>query len=245
MSDKNKTATTEKDVAEKREPFSINIEPVDFSARATGVNDFITSFEMCNMINTIMKQTFDDYEGSIFEVAQNGAPIISLFFHHRLPDDQNVCKAFLQKSEESQYKNKLVGRVVYQNRLAREGNSYKISQDAMEGLDKFIYDSFRDRKGKVRWNEITMDVAQPNSREVLSKIYGVDPVAILKLVYGTKMDDKEYDYEVQIKNSLASNAFTGTGAGYLLGVTQIDKIQLDRALRNAGIVNPNGLGIIK
>ena len=243
MSDKNKVANENAEA--KREPFSIEIEPADFSARATGANDFITSFELCNMINTIMKQIFDDYEGSIFEVAQNGAPIVSLFFHHRLPDDQDACKAFLQKSEETQYKNKLVGRVVYQNRLAREGNSYKISQDAMEGLDKFIYDSFRDRKGKVRWNEITMDVAQPNSREVLSKVYGIDPVSILKLVYGTKVDDKEYDYEVQIKNSLAANAFTGAGAGFLLGVTQIDKIQLDRALRNAGIVNPNGLGIIK
>lgn len=242
---KDRTVTENKEVEKKREPFTIDIEDkIEFSLSSTSKIDFRTTNEICLLTNEIFKNAYDDFEGSTFEInPYDNSMSISLYFNHRdyNTNDEDTVVAFTRDIEDEKYQNKTLSRVKRQNRIYREGiNHYNITRDGREGLSKFILPMFKNaRDGKVNWNKCVMDVAQPNNTQItLSKVLGIDPCKIFEMVYGSKKGEVNYTYSMFINRSVPAG-------GYLMTIMQIDSVQLDRALRKAGITNPNGLGIVK
>lgn len=234
---------------QQREPYEIVVQPKNFEDRAIGLTDNMKSSELLEIVNGIFRPAFEDYEGSKFIVDNFGDCYIELWFHHRLPEDENTITAFSQNVDAGKYRNKTVQRVMTQDRLYREGNSYHPTMDAKDAIAKYVLPKFKNRKGQVNWDAICSDGAQPsnnfgtNYREVLSRIVGISPNEILKAQYGVQNSKgSNVQYQIRVLNSIPS--VIGV-TEYLLSVTQVDETQLDRALRNAGITNPNGLGIVK
>lgn len=224
---------------EKKDPLSIELEEhLNFSDVAVGMTNFTTSEKICELVNQIFRSVFADYEGSTYERDQNCNPYINIFFNHRNIDNSAVPRrAFTPDIEEEEIENELVRKVKRNSRIMKYGNRYNITQDAKDAVPKFILNSVKNNKGKVNWNNVSMDVAQPGSREVLSKISYIDPVAIIAEIFGRNDGDIQYTYELRELNSLPNGST-------LIEIKQINSVQLDRACREIGIVNPNGLGII-
>lgn len=248
--DYNRPETQEaENTASERVPYVIDVEPQNFEDRAMGFVDNMTSSELCNIANAIFRPAFDDYEGSKLIVDQFGNCYLELWFNHRVPESDDTVVGFSQNVDVAKYKNKTVQRVMNQDKFYREGNSYHPTADAKDAIARYVMSSYKNKKGNVNWEMICGDFAQPtnnmatNYREVLSRITGISPIEILKAQFGSQnKKGANVQYQVKVLNSLPS----GMGsAEYLLQIQQIDETQLDRALRNAGFSNPNGLGIIK
>ena len=236
--------------ATERVPYTLDVTPSNFEDRATGLSDQMTSYELLSIVNNIFKVGFEDYEGSKFILDSHGIPVIELWFNHRVPQGADVIVGFSQNIEGEKYKNKTTARVMRQNRAYREGYTYNITQDAKDVIGKYIMPQYKSKNGKINWDQITGDIANQSSngfvygaKEVMSRVYGIAPEEILRAKFGSKNAKGEnVQYGVAILNSLPSSSGT---PGFLLSVTQVNEVQFDRALRNAGIVNPNGLGIYK
>lgn len=226
--------------------FKIEVErPEEFTSVAG--TDYKTSRELCKIAISLFRPIYADLEGCTFEVDQYGRPILNLFFNH-LNFSENDITAFTDKIETEEFKNETMRRIRRASRARLADNAFCITKEGREGLSEFLYDFVLDRAGKPNWNSVAVDVVQPNNtRESLTKVCYVDPVKVLAAYYGKKEGEIQYSYDVAIRSSLQQNQFAAATASkeYLLTITKIDEVQLDRALRNAGIVNPNGLGIIK
>lgn len=246
--DRNQTAQT---AEENREPYTIEVEPQNFELRALGLTDNMKASELCDIVNGIFRPAFEDYEGSKFIVdPQYGNCYIELWFNHRIQEDENTITGFSQNADSGKFKNRTLQRVMTQDRLYREGNSFHITQEGKDAISKFILPRFKNKNGKVNWEVLCRDSAQPtnnfgtNYREVLSCISGISPVEILKAQYGVQNSKgSNVQYEVRVLNSIPT--VIGATPDFLLSIIQVDETQLDRALRNAGMTNPNGLGIVK
>ena len=244
----NVTKNNEQQNEEARVPYSIEIVPSNFEDRATGLCDQMTSYELLSIANSIFSAGFEDFEGTKMVVDNYGNPVIEAWFNHRITETEDSVVGFSQNIDGNKYKNKTTARVMRQNNLYRNGNTYHITQDAKDVFAQYIMPSFKGKNGKVNWDAICGDFVNPSTngfgygnREVLSKIFAISPVEILKAKYGTKNEKGEnVQYSVTVLSSLPSGQ-----AGFLLSVNQINEVQFDRALRNAGVVNSNGLGIYK
>ena len=226
------------------ERYAIEVETPE-AYRCIGETDFVTSRELCErIINPIGRAVFADYYGCTFDVDTNGQFFVTMYFDHLKHND---ITAFTDEIEVTEAKNELVGRIRKQRRMFTEGNTFKPTTQCKEALSEFIDDRFKDRNGNVNWVNQTTDVAQPNRGEVLSRVSGISVEKLLAKIYGSNEGDVRYTYDVKILTSIANNAFAmqAVNKDYLVSVTRINEVELDRALRNAGIVNPNGLGIIK
>jgi hypothetical protein len=242
---------------EEREKLVLTIESGDFKEFAVGHIGFITSQELCGLINSYFRPVFDDYEGSKFKIDPYGVPYMSVFFNHRAyPDD--AVRGFTPDIEKDRYNNETLRRIKRQNRLNRFGaDQYSITQDAKDVFDDYIYAyrynrvegvNLRNSKGKVQWDNVAMgSTSQPMApnysfmqprQEVLSEIIGIDPTIVFEKKFKKKGVNTTYAYEVTLNRSISPD-------NWLLSVMQYDSTQVENAIKKAGIVNPNGLGIIK
>lgn len=215
--------------------------------RELAVQDFITTTELCQLFNPIFKAAFDDFEGLTAEVFQGNVSLTAYF--NRLEYGPDALTAF-SKNVETSVSNEALARYKRFNRVQNEGLKYHITKEGKEALTEFLsMNSFQRNSKNVNWNQITGDQAEPvtpyqGQPKVYSVVKSIDPIRLLAKVYGKKDGDNDYEYKLDIVSSKV-NAFGAGTPEFVLSVTRINKKELDRALRNAGISNFTGLGIVK
>ena len=203
---------------------------------------YLTSKEIAQLAASLFKQIYADFYGSKVDIdTTNGQPTLTLYFSH-LQYDENDVTAFSPKADVAG-SNELTRRLANQRINATEGrSSYMMTRYGKDGLAKFIAAKFTDKGRNPQWNQISSDVNNGDGRGfnntmILSQLRGIDISSLFTTIYGSVDDTgEEVDYLVEIKNSLPTGEF-------LFALTQINKSELDRSIRAAGITNTNSLGI--
>ena len=224
-----------KDAETKREPYKIEIESLDFKEDFSG--KFLTSNELCKLTNEIFRAAFADYVGSQFELV-NGMPMISLYFDHaKTKNGTYACERVGAK----QSGNNVIDRTRSRDQQLREGDRYHLTEDGIDVIKVLLSPRFYNQ-GKPNWKNIVSDVAdrtatsmyQPQQIQQLTKVVGIDPKAICKLIYGEKEDDSFLDYDVVVKANL-SQGLVNSYPNYLLSITKAYTAHIQKTYENLGI----------
>lgn len=203
---------------------------------------YLTSKEICGLASELFKHSYDDFYGTKIELDQTGAAFLSIFFSH-LKFEENAVTAFSPKAD-SASPNDMLRRLTNQRLNATEGRaSYKPTRYGKDGIAKFVSYKFRDKSGSPLWDQICIDVNNNSSTgftpEILSQLRGIDLSILCSVIFGTKNDaGHTVEYTVKLIQSLPNGESS-------FEVCQIDKEELDRTIRAAGISNTNNLGIYK
>lgn len=235
---------------EERIPYGIEIEHADFTKLATESTQYVTSFEICNMLNKILRTAYEDFEGSKIVMDQNtNIPYLIAGFHHRINTNDGAKHTVAFAPYGNTGGNNFIDQYKEREHRRSRGNIYNITQDGKDFIDKLISDHLRDKKSwKVSdntWdNAIAGEIGQGNYgyREVLSSVNFIGLNKVFELIYGCKDNEGNvrYGYEV-----VPFRSIPGTN-GYLFMVTRIDKVHFDAVLRTAGYPGfSDSLGLIK
>lgn len=204
---------------------------------------YLTSTEISKLVAVLFNSVYSDYYGSKVEVdPQTRIASLSMFFSH-LQFNENDVTAFSPKAD-VQRVNDVVRRLANQRINATEGrSSYMITSYGKDGLGKFISPRFKDKSGTPHWNQIHADVNNGsgtgfNNTMILSQLRGLDLSILFATIFGSVNEDgDEVEYSAEINSTLPTGEF-------LFAVTRINKSELDRTIRAAGITNTNSLGVV-
>lgn len=207
---------------DSRAPYVLDVEPMDFNADAEV--KIITSNELCRLVNQYFKAGFADYEGCIFEMSQ-GAPSITLVFNHGKHDEDKTYAVDMMADKK--VGNSVLEKSRMYDRLVKEGDRYHITEDGMDIIKPLLLPRYFNN-GKVNWGVVVTDYVDrqatyygPQNGVQLTRIIGIDPKAICRILYGKKQGDSYLDYAVEVKADLSThNGFGISSPNYVLNITK-------------------------
>lgn len=223
---------------EQRIPFTIDVEPGEFEPEFAG--KYLTSKEFCSLTNEIFRAVFDDYVGSQFEIS-NGTPLMSLYFDHarKSNDGTYACEQASSKSTGNVTMDKIRRRDI----RIKEGDRYHLTEDGQDVIKTLLHPRFFNQ-GKIQWKNIVSDIQertvasyyQPQNIQQMTKVIGVDPVAICKLIWGTETDadGKGIDYGIEVRGSLTQGMPNNIYPNYLLTITRAYSEQIHKTYEKLG-----------
>ena len=225
---------------ESKEKFSITVESKE-PFPAVAKQDITTSTRLGHLFSKLF-DVFEDFEGVKIEVNAYGQIGVAAYFRHA--DFGNDALVAFCRDEKDPSKNDTMERIRRQRRIREEGVKFYPTKEAKEAFEDFLLPNIKNQKS-IDWNRIVADETNPTpygTAEVLSKIQFIDPVALLREIYGTKNDaGHDCDYKIDVISSKHSIGVPE----YIFSVTTMDRDETDRAARDSGIVVTNALGIIK
>ena len=248
------TKRTQNEAETKKEPFRIEIEQNEKFGNIMS-EKYMTSNEFCTKVTELFRSVFADFEGSKYEINQQGIGTISLFFNHSEPKEKDRRNAITRNvpREDAKIMNDTVRRIRMQDNRNRNGDRYFLTEDGSDALSGLIAPQMVNRNnGEPYWNKIVAEVAQPSQYYgqppiQYTKVSMVDPVKLAALIYGQTDDDGErLEYGVRIMSSMpqlvGGNNFS---ANYMLAITRVVEKEVVRLANMLGMSPSVGIDIIR
>ena len=234
---------------EERKQYSVEVDPMPFEPDFSG--KFISSTDLCRLVNEYFRAAFCDFEGSTFAMEQ-GFPTISLYFNHNKDvEGVRACERAAGKSVGNSIIDKTRGRDLQ----FREGDRFQITDDGIDIIKPLLVPRLFNQ-GKPNWKQIVADITdrtstnmfQPMQARQLTKISGIDPRQICSILWGNKDDNGEYiDYGVEVKADLNIRAGIMPGQqapNYVLAITRAYNGNIQKTYEKFGI-NVAGSTIVR
>ena len=220
-----------------RTPYVLEVEPMKFEADAEV--KIITSNELCRLTNEYFKAAFADYEGCFFEMTQ-GAPSITLVFNHGKHDEDKVYAVDMVAT--NKVGNSVLDRSRAHDRLVKEGDRYHITEDGIDIIKELLAPRYFNN-GKPNWGVVVTDfVDRPasyygaQSGVLFTRIIGIDPRLICRILFGKKEGDSYLDYAVDVKADLsARNGFGISSPNYVLNITKAYNEHIKKTYEKLGL----------
>lgn len=153
------------------------------------------STELCQVVNSVFKQVYADWEGSTFELIPGTANFMCcLHFNHRNTDGSPMPNACTMQPTESNIRSSVVQGRRSMDQRNRDGDKYYLTEEGKKGIAKFIQDnpSLVNKDGSYKWDKIVIDEAEQENafnaygapRLQYTKVSFIDPNKILQEVFG-------------------------------------------------------------
>lgn len=221
---------------ENREKFVLEIEPVKFEADAQV--KILTSNDLCGYVSELFHTVFADFEGCKFEMSQGIPSIILVFNHCKHEEGKNYA---VEMAGGKKIGNSIIDKTRAYDRLVQEGDRYHITEDGADIIKELLMPRHFTNNGKVNWGNIVADYVDapnyyaPQAGVQYTKISGIDPKAICRLIYGKKEGDSYIDYAVEVKSDLSvRNGFGTTNSNYALYITRAYNEQVKKTYEKLG-----------
>lgn len=225
---------------EERTPYEIEIPTEDFAPDSE--SKFLTSTELCNIVNSIMRAAFKDFYGSKFELSANGQPSISLHFSH-IDAEEGDTVATVRSGAKS-IGNSVIDRTRARDHAMIEGDRYMVSEDGKDVIKKLLF-PYLYNKGKVNWKNITQETTDGSNSNMfyqrpqpLTKITGIDPKRVCGMIWGTSDEEGAVDYGIFVMKDLSVNPMIMPGtvpSNYVLQITRAHASEIKRTYEKLGI----------
>lgn len=220
-----------------RTPYVLEVEPMSFNADAEV--KIITSNELCRLANEYFKAAFADYEGCFFEMSQ-GAPTITLVFNHAKHDDDKVYAVDMITN--NNVGNSVLEKSRMYDRLVKEGDRYHITEDGKDIIKELLAPRYFNN-GKPNWGSVVTDYVDrpasyygPQASVQFTRIIGIDPRLICRILFGKKEGDSWLDYAVDVKADLsARNGFGISSPNYVLNITKAYNEHIKKTYEKLGL----------
>lgn len=155
-----------------------------------------TSDDLCSSLHGLFGEPFKDFFGFSCELnLQTRRLLMNAVF---MQTDRRENCAFMANTDANGNlsPNERITRITSQN---PRNNAFKMTKDAQEMIEPFMDPMFKKRnlegKNIVDWNDarIRSQQCQPNNNlygnnQVYEVIHGIDPILLLKEIYGSKVD---------------------------------------------------------
>lgn len=257
---------TRNEVEQQKEALKIK---VDLHGKFNPISDtkYLTTVEFCEIVSSLFKNIFADWEGCKM-VPLQGANVLQMlfFFNHK---EQVIANSDLYractKDEDNTAKSATLASIRHRDHLLTNGDSYHLTEDGMSSLRDFLYDNnnLYKRNGEVDWKKvvaeacdyITQGYGQPVAQQ-LTQVSWIDPVKLATLIFGENDDDGEENtnwvYNIRVLRSMPSANYSyGMYVGnnqpqnYLLAIDRISGEETKKLAALYGLVLGNGLGIVR
>ena len=218
-----------------RTPYVLEVEPMSFEADAEV--KIITSNELCRLANEYFKVAFADYEGCFFEMSQ-GAPSITLVFNHAKHEDNKVYAVDMVAG--GKVGNSVLERTRAYDRLVKEGDRYHITDDGIDIIKDLLAPRYFNN-GKPNWGAVVTDYVDRQAAYYqggvqYTRIIGIDPRSICRILIGKKEGDSWLDYAGDVKAELsARNGFGISSPNYVLNITKAYNEHIKKTYEELGL----------
>jgi len=246
---------------QKREKYCINKDGAPLVNFASIANTaYIHSNQFANIVAATFRQTFADFEGCLFETAQDGRPFMSFFFNHAKNENSDLPCACELANAAATKGNDVISRMRQRDSLMKEGDRYFLTQDGIDIFSELVPDFYRNRNNKIDWKKYVSESNDPTlvpnqwdrsswgrPRAQFTQVTFVDVNLLAKLVYGSyNKETKEiYDYEVTIRACLDApmNPYQqyNRNHNFMLEIKQVPVHALQEVYKSIGIVQGSGL----
>ena len=258
----------EKEVEQQEQEQALKI-MVDEHAKFNPISDtkYLTSVEFCEIVSSLFRNIFADWEGCKMAPLQGANTLQMLFyFNHKeqVIANSDLCRG-CTKDEDSTTKSQTLAALRHRDHLLTNGDSYHLTEDGMSSLRDFLYDNANlyKRNGDVDWKKVVAEasdyVAQGYGQPVaqqLTQISWIDPVKLATLIFGENDDNGEdnanWVYNIRVLRSMPSANYSfGMYVGnnqpqnYLLAIDRISGEETKKLAALYGLVLGNGLGIVR
>lgn len=264
MGETKNTNTTE----QQKQALKITVEPGNHeSFNPISDTKYLTSVEFCEIVSTMFRDIFADWEGCKM-VPLQGANVLQMifFFNHNehVITNSDLYRA-CTRDENSETKNATLASLRHRDHLLASGDAYHLTDDGMSSLRDFLYDNnnLYKRNGEVDWKKVvaeasdyttTQGYGQPVAQQ-LTQVSWIDPIKLATLIFGENDSEDTVDnwvYNIRVMRSMPSANYSyGMYVGnnqpqnYLLAIDRISGEETKKLAALYGLVIGNGLGIIR
>lgn len=228
--------TNQKEKKEKQDVW-VEVEPIEFNDQCQTM--FITSLDLAETFNAFFRSCLEDYEGCFLLPSTNG----DLQYN----DTRVELNLYLTKKNNGTSAD---GKIVSLVDIAREvdGNATMsqriktLNNRASQKLYSMTEDStkfFESLSYQGKWDErLKFEQVDPANRNiVVVKIAGIDPVKIIRKIYGTKIDGETFEYRLSCSHMVGPN-------NYMLKIDRLNAKNMEALAKKVGFVQPNANSIL-
>lgn len=236
--------------AANREKVEVNIKPMEFDGENR--TKTMRSRDLCGIIADVFGRVFSDFEGCIIRRnPQTNQPMLLMYFKEKkTPGVSDKLTAL-----EPMYTPNQGVAAAFQNAQCRMGGKrYKLSLDAQDVLEKFIYT----RKGqKINWGNLVSEIGNnaysAYGYNILVQVAGFDIQKVLEAIYGKTIQPadakpQEVTYALNIIKPLVQVGWNATqmDTEFLLTIQQLNIAILNQLGADLGIGMANsGVNMVR
>ena len=220
----------------KENKYAIKVEetlPFD----ATLKSQYITTLDLCKIINGLFRPVFADYEACMTYIDPNGNVQVDPYFkeHGTVNGKQKNIKPFNQKNNNNDIMARL--RSVSNNNT---GRNIDLTDETKEALSEFMIGPYNNNK--VNWSQCVFEITERsyNGYSVYLKVRAVDVYKIIKKVFGNTNEEGNYvDYKIDIIKPTGM-MISGATNNFLLTITQLDTKMVEELYKEIGMIPSQG-----
>lgn len=234
--------TMTKQNEETRKTYKVEMDPIPFEADCD--TKYSSSTEFCKLANEYFREVFADYIGSTFDF-DNGVPTISLYFSHA-DFSNSALPTAVQRVDKKDTGSNLLNKTRFRDLQYKEGDRFVITDDGIDIIKPLLMPKLYNG-GNVNWKNIVVDHADRNmtnmynpAAQQTTKIKGIDPKNICRLLYGNKAEDGSFiDYGVMVQGAINMGyAVPGNNpANYVLMILRGYNDHIQKTCEKFGITN--------
>jgi len=213
------------------------IEKVPFTG--TTISKITTTMDVASMVNSLFKDIFFDYEGSVLSPnPHNGMMDLSLFFRDKGENRDNSRFKNIVDNTSISREAKPFDRIRSLN-IRNSNKIYTVTDETKKILTPYMNTNYR--KPNVNWNQVVTEEIEPTytgRHQVFVRVSGLSINSILKDVYGdTSESGSRIDYEIRLLRPLSMVEGHGN---FLINITQLDVKDVENLYRKIGMIPIHG-----
>lgn len=208
--------------------------------KAQGEIQFISSMRLAELFGKFFKSFLADYEGCFLmpkpgTIDRNDTYIELAVYLTNKPqpgEGSSKIKTLKPLGQINPKTAKATERIFNINSRAKQ-KLYEVNEDSAQ-----IFESLS--LNNVKWNVDKMVIEQvdpANRNMVYVKIIGLDPVKILKKIFGGKVEGEDYEYRISPIKMVGPN-------NYLLRIERLNEGNMAKLAEELGFVQPNASNIL-
>ncbi len=228
--------TNQKEKKEKQDVW-VEVDPIEFDHQCQ--TKYVTSLDLAQMFNAFFKSCLEDYEGCFLAPKpgniQNNETMVELSVYlskknNGTSSEGKIISLVDLARDIDVNKATPIQRINNINNRAAS-KMYRIEEDSKKFFESLAY------QGK--WDEkFAIEQVEANNRNViLVKILNLDPVKILKKIYGSKVDGEEFEYRLSAVKIAGPN-------NYMLKIDRLNENNMKALAAKIGYVQPNASNIL-
>lgn len=218
-----------------REDVWVDVNPIEFDYQCQ--TKFVTSLDLAEMFNAFFRSCLTDYEGcfitpkvGMVDRNETVAELV-IYLTNKGSNDTEKIKSLIEIAREIDPKKATISQRITNINNRAASKIYSIEEDSKKFFASLAYQN--------KWDEkLAIEQVDVNNRNVvLVKILNIDPVKVLKKIYGSKVDGEEFEYRLSTVKVVGPN-------NYMMKIDRLNETNMKKLATKVGFVQPNASNIL-
>lgn len=223
---------------QKNDKVWVEVEPIKFEDQAQ--TQFVTSLDLAAKFSHFFKSCLVDYEGCFLRPfglnkenvlkLQNNDSMVELTVYLRKKNNGDTANgkivSLLDVTRNAEPNATIAQRINTFNSMTKQ-KIYDLTPDTIKFFESFGYGG--------RWNpNMAVEEVDPTNHNIIyMKISGLDPVKIIRKMYGDKVDGESFEYRLTNSKYLNPNNF-------MLKIDRLNEENMKELASKIGFMQPQG-----